>query len=148
MALALKQLIYRCKCMKTGINYAILLQELKLVERAEMYNARKNNKVAFHKSKGSFTRCIFFLCICNAENGLCGCQRRCSHGVISSACDALVCAMSHTIRLHTHSVHFRLRFLESLQLVSLGWCSFSCMLLCFLLFANVICLCQNKQIIR
>ena len=69
------------------------------------------------------------------------------HGAILSACDALVCATSHMIRFHTHSVRLQLHFLESLQLVSLGWCSFSCMLLHFLLFANVICLCQNKQII-
>ena len=62
-------------------------------------------------------------------------------------CDALVCGTSHTIRLHTHSVHLQLHFLESLQLVSLGWHSFSYMLLHFLLFANVVCLFQNKQII-
>ena len=72
----------------------------------------------------------------------------CSHSAISSVWDALVCATSHTIRLHTHSVCLGLRFLESFQLVSLGWCSFSCMLLCFLRFANVVYLCQNKQIIR
>ena len=64
------------------------------------------------------------------------------------ACDTLVCATSHMSRLHTHSVRLRLRFLQSLQLVSLGWRSFSCVLLCFLHFANVVCLCQNKQINR
>ena len=25
-------------------------------------------------NKGSFTRCDFFVCDCDAENGLCGCQ--------------------------------------------------------------------------
>ena len=28
----------------------------------------------------------------------------CSYGAISCACDGLVCATSHTIRLHTHSL--------------------------------------------
>ena len=34
-------------------------------------------------------------------------QWGCSHSAISSACDALVCATSHMIRFHTHSVRLR-----------------------------------------
>ena len=50
---------------------------------------------------------IFLCCDCDAENGLCWCQWGCSHSAISCACDALVYAMSHMIRFHTHSVRLR-----------------------------------------
>ena len=55
----------------------------------------------------------------------------------------LVCAMLHMIGYHTHSVRLRLRFYESLQLVSPRAQVFSCILLYFLPIANVVCFCQN-----
>ena len=60
------------------------------------------------------------------------------------ACDSLVCAASHMIGYHTHSVRLRLRFYGSLQLVSPRARVFSCILLYILPIANVVCFCQNE----
>ena len=46
-----KQLIYRCKCNKDKISFALLLNEIKTVEQIELYCTKENNRVEYHMKK-------------------------------------------------------------------------------------------------
>ena len=51
LGLILKQLIYRCKCQKVKITFAMFLSEIQVIRNIELQNARKQGKVEMHYRK-------------------------------------------------------------------------------------------------
>ena len=51
LGLVLKQLIYRCKCRKTKVDFTMFINESKLHVHSEYIHAKQNNKVGYHQEK-------------------------------------------------------------------------------------------------